>query len=78
VNALNEALEHTNNVLADAEVIFSENRTDLSLSIESLRESAEHLARFSRLISEDPSVLLRGATPEHAPDDLLENRDENR
>lgn len=78
VNALNTALEHTNSVLADAEVIFSENRTDLSISIESLRESAEHLARFSRLISEDPSVLLRGARPKHAPDNLLESRDENR
>ncbi len=78
IKELNKTLEHTNNVLADVEVIFSENRTDLSLSIESLRESAEHLARFSRLISEDPSVLLRGATPQHAPDDLLEGRDENR
>lgn len=78
IKELNKALEHTNDVLADVEVIFSENRTDLSRSIESLRESAEYLAQFSRMISEDPSVLMRGARPENAPDDLLESRDENR
>jgi phospholipid/cholesterol/gamma-HCH transport system substrate-binding protein len=78
IQELNRALERTNDVLADVEMIFSENRTDLSLSIESLRESAEHLAQFSRLISEDPSVLMRGVSPRNAPDDLLENRDENR
>jgi phospholipid/cholesterol/gamma-HCH transport system substrate-binding protein len=77
IKELNRVLEHTNNVLADVEVIFSENRTDLSLSIESLRESAEYLAQFSRMISEDPSVLMRGARPKNAPDDLLESGDEN-
>jgi len=74
---MNTALEHTNNMLRDLEVIFSKSRTDLYFSIESMRESADYLAQFSRTISEDPSVLIRGAKPKNAPDDLLERRDEN-
>ncbi len=74
---MNTALEHTNNMLRDLEVIFSKSRADLYFSIESMRESADYLAQFSRTISEDPSVLIRGARPKNAPDDLLERRDEN-
>ena len=74
---MNTALEHTNNLLRDVEIIFSKSRTDLYFSIESMRESADYLAQFSRTISEDPSVLIRGARPQNAPDDLLERRDEN-
>jgi phospholipid/cholesterol/gamma-HCH transport system substrate-binding protein len=77
IRELSEALEHTNHMLKDLEVIFSKSRTDLYFSIESMRESADNLSQFSRMISEDPSVLLRGARPENAPDDLLERRDEN-
>jgi hypothetical protein len=77
IKEMNKALERTNNVLANVEVIFSKSRTDLYLSIEAMRESTEYLAQFSRMISEDPSVLLRGARPKNAPDDLLESRDEN-
>ena len=77
IKEMNTALEHTNNLLRDVEIIFSKSRTDLYFSIESMRESADYLAQFSRTISEDPSVLIRGARPQNAPDDLLERRDEN-
>jgi len=77
IKEMNTALEHTNNLLRDVEVIFSKSRTDLYFSIESMRESADYLAQFSRTISEDPSVLIRGARPENTPDDRLERRDEN-
>jgi phospholipid/cholesterol/gamma-HCH transport system substrate-binding protein len=77
IKEMNTALEHTNNLLRDVEVIFSKSRTDLYFSIESMRESADYLSQFSRTISEDPSVLIRGARPQNAPDDLLERHDEN-
>jgi phospholipid/cholesterol/gamma-HCH transport system substrate-binding protein len=77
IREMNTALEHTNNMLRDIDVIFSKSRTDLYFSIESMRESADYLAQFSRMISEDPSVIVRGARPKNAPDDLLERRDES-
>jgi phospholipid/cholesterol/gamma-HCH transport system substrate-binding protein len=77
IKEMNTALEHTNNLLRDVEVIFSKSRTDLYFSIESMRESADYLSQFSRTISEDHSVLIRGARPQNAPDDLLERHDEN-
>ena len=37
-----------------------------------LKETTDYLNQFSRLISEDPSVLVRGAEPKGAPDFDLE------
>lgn len=72
VNELNTALEHTNNMLREVEITFSKSRTDLSYSIAALRESAEYLNQFSRMITEDPSILVRGVQPKNAPDFKLE------
>lgn len=77
IKEMNTALEHTNSMLRDVEVIFSKSRDDIYFSIESMRETADYMAQFSRTISEDPSVLIRGARPRNAPDELLERRDEN-
>lgn len=70
---INLTLEKTNKMLMDVEATFSKSRTDLVFSIETLKESVEYLNQFSRLISEDPSVLVRGTEPKDAPDFNLEN-----
>ena len=69
---INVTLEKTNNMLLDMEQAFSKSRTDLVFSIESLKESTAYLNQFTRLISEDPSILVRGSEPKDAPDFKLE------
>jgi len=72
VHELNTALEHTNNMLREVEITFSKSRADISYSITSLKESADYLNQFSRMVAEDPSILVRGAKPRNAPDFNLE------
>ncbi len=72
VREMNEALESTTNMLRDVERTFTKSNTDLVYSIESMKESAEYFNQFARMISEDPSVLIRGTKPKNAPDYKLE------
>ncbi len=65
-------LERTNSLLKDSEITFSKSRSDLVATIESLREAVDFLNQFSRLVSEDPSVIVRGSRPKDAPDYGLE------
>ncbi len=70
---INTTLEQTNNMLRDVEISFSKSRTDLVYTIERLKESVDYLNQFSRMISENPSVLIRGVEVKNAPDFNLEN-----
>jgi phospholipid/cholesterol/gamma-HCH transport system substrate-binding protein len=72
VREMNEALKSTTNMLRDVERTFTKSNTDLVYSIESMKESAEYFNQFARMISEDPSVLIRGTQPKGAPDYKLE------
>jgi len=72
IQEANEALDHMNNMLRNAEVTFSKGFSDLAYSIESLRESVDYINQFARMISEDPSVIMRGTEPRGIPDFLLE------
>jgi phospholipid/cholesterol/gamma-HCH transport system substrate-binding protein len=65
-------LEQTNNMLKDIEISFATSRVDLVYTIGQLKETSDYLNQFSRLISEDPSILVRGAEPQNAPDFDLE------
>lgn len=65
-------LEQTNHMLKDVEISFATSRVDLVYTIEQLKETSDYLNQFSRLISEDPSILVRGAEPQNAPDFDLE------
>ncbi|MBN1561148.1 MCE family protein [candidate division KSB1 bacterium] len=69
---INTTLEQTNNILKDVEISFTRSRSDLVYTIERLKETADYLNQFSRLISEDPSIIIRGAEPKNAPDFDLE------
>jgi len=65
-------LEQTNNIIKDVEISFAKSRTDLVYTIDRLKETADYLNQFSRLVSEDPSIIVRGAEPKDAPDFDLE------
>ncbi|MBN2354604.1 MCE family protein [candidate division KSB1 bacterium] len=69
---LNKTLDRTNNMMAQLENSFSKSNADIIATIESLRETVDNLNQFSRLISEDPSILVRGGKPKGAPDYRLE------
>ncbi len=69
---INITLAQTNNMLQDVEISFAKSRTDLVYTIERMRDTVDYLNQFARLISEDPSVLVRGAEPKNAPDFELE------
>lgn len=68
---MGEALSHLNRMLRDVDSALLSNKSDLGESLRSLQESLEYLNEFSRLIAEDPSLVLRGTKPENAPDDDL-------
>jgi phospholipid/cholesterol/gamma-HCH transport system substrate-binding protein len=72
ISELNITLDKTNTMLKDVEITFSKSRNDLVYTIETLKESVDYLNQFSRTISEDPSILIRGAEPQNAPDFKLE------
>jgi phospholipid/cholesterol/gamma-HCH transport system substrate-binding protein len=69
---INTTLEQTNNMLRDVEISFTKSRTDLVYTIDRLKETSDYLNQFARLVSEDPSILVRGAEPKDAPDFKLE------
>lgn len=72
VQELNVALVHTNRVLKEVDIALSKSGSDLVISVEAMKESAEYLNQFSRMITEDPSLLVRGTRPKDAPDFQLE------
>lgn len=73
VQELNTALSATNNILQAMDVNINQTWVNFSASIESIRETAQYLDQFSRMITEDPSLLLRGTKPGNVPDKKLED-----
>ncbi len=69
---LNQTLDRTNNMLAQVDKNFASNYEDVVETITAARETIDNLNQFSRLISEDPSILVRGGKPKDAPDYRLE------
>ncbi len=60
VHSLTEALSVAQTTFNHVDLTLLKGRHDLLTSLEVLRESLESFNEFSRLISEDPSLLLRG------------------
>ena len=46
------------------DLVLVQTREDILRSTEALREGADHMNEFSRLIAEDPSRILRGGRAE--------------
>jgi len=72
VQELNKAIVQTNSVLKEVDITLAKSRSDFGYSVEALRESAEYLNQFARMLTEDPSILIRGTKPKNAPDFNLE------
>ena len=72
VQELNIALVQANRVVKGLDIALVKSQSDLIIAIEAMKESAEYLNQFSRMITEDPSLLVRGTSPKNAPDSHLE------
>jgi len=72
IRDMNAALNRANRILQDVERDVAQGSSNLVYSVESIRESVDYLNQFSRMISEDPSVIIRGTKPQNAPDFDLE------
>jgi phospholipid/cholesterol/gamma-HCH transport system substrate-binding protein len=69
VKQLSEAIEQTNRTFTHLDLTLLKSRHDILSSTEILRESLENFNEFTRLISENPSLLLRSS-----PQEEIENR----
>ena len=58
VDELNAALAQVRKTVIHADLTLLKGRQDLLSSIETLKEAMENINEFSRIISENPSVLL--------------------
>ena len=64
VAKLTEAVEQTNKTFTHLDLTLMKSRHDILSSTEILRESLEYFNEFTRLISENPSLLLRSSPQE--------------
>ncbi len=72
INELNTTLNYSTKVLKEVDVSIVKTRSELGTTVETLKESVEYLNQIVRMISEDPSVLVRGVQPQAAADKRLE------
>ena len=72
VDEFKKTLQQTNSMLLEIDAAMMKSRGDVGYSVEAMKESMEYLNQFSRMISEDPSILLRGVRPGNIPDFELE------
>jgi len=56
---VNETVSRTNLMISRVDALIHKNSPDLTAAIQELRESLENLNEFTRLISEEPSLLIR-------------------
>ncbi|MGF1510838.1 MAG: MlaD family protein [Myxococcota bacterium] len=54
------ALRRMASILDDTDLLLRASREDFVLSLKEIREASEDLREFSRLIAQDPSLLIRG------------------
>ena len=64
VHELTEASRQANLTFTRADLTMLKSREDILQSLESLREGMEYFNEFARLISENPSLILRGRQQE--------------
>ncbi len=72
INELNRTLSYSTKVLKEVDVSIMKTRSELGTTVETLKESVEYLNQIVRMISEDPSILVRGIRPEATADKRLE------
>lgn len=72
IDRLSEVIERTNKLLIGVDHDLDRGSKDFLIGIRRLKSTLEYLDETSRMINEDPSVLLRGTTTEDLPDDDLD------
>ncbi|RYF11483.1 MAG: MCE family protein [Deltaproteobacteria bacterium] len=58
--SLGETLSSTNHLILDVDLAVRAGREDFTASLSYLRQAAEDLREFSRILAQNPSVLVRG------------------
>ncbi|MFN3821557.1 MAG: MlaD family protein [bacterium] len=74
VSDLRQALQQAKTTLTHIDLTLIKGRHDLLTSLETLREALDSFNEFARLISEDPSLLLRGTRAEEVTLPRLERK----
>lgn len=69
---LNNTLDRFNNMMAQLDKSLFKSSKDIQATLQTLNEAVDNLNQFSYLISDDPSILLRGGKVKDAPDNELE------
>ena len=59
ITRLNDAILKATNMISRLDAIVQKNSPDINATIEELRETIENLNEFTRLITDDPSILIR-------------------
>ncbi len=72
VKQLALVVQRTNNILIRVEHDLGQGSQTFNESMKELRTALEYLNEVSQMLSEDPSVLLRGTKPGNIPDRKLE------
>ncbi len=69
---LGEVVERTNKLLISLDRDMERGSRDFLASLQKLKSALDYLNEASRLVNEDPSVLIRGAEVDEIPDDDLD------
>ncbi len=69
---LGKLIDQTNRLLSDIDVNLERSSEDFIIAVRNLRSTLENLNEVSRMVQEDPSVLIRGSSIKDSPDQLLE------
>ena len=59
IQLTNESIQRTHTAISRIDTFVQRSTPDLNAIIEELRETLENLSEFSRIITEDPSILIR-------------------
>lgn len=64
IASLGTTLHNINQLVLDADMVVRSGREDFTASLAYLRQAAEDLREFSRILAQNPSVLVRGRAEE--------------
>jgi len=72
INQLAELVAETNRLLNAVDRDMERGSKDFFVGLRRLRSTLKYLEETSRMINEDPSILIRGASLDEIPDDNLD------
>ena len=62
LSSMTETLKRADRLILDLDLLVTAGRQDFTMMLAQLREATEDLREFSRIIAQDPSLLLRGTS----------------